>query len=303
MKKLSILSIILASALLLSFNGHGQVITGVFGGDAAASGYVNHGNTHNKWIKLGEMTLNGAYNAAGMTVDFYPGNSNHGDSRQRVNVQMRNHPSGGLYQSTWDVSLVHLSGQHFTVRDVKAVHTSGSGVTNNKISIWVQMGNSWMINIPIEVRTYGNCTVQTTNQPYYSTIQDAGTVYDRNTYFAIRGDLLEMDGTIKGEKVIADPDAWPDYVFEEEYDLKSLEEVENFIKANGHLPNIAPADTFLTNGVSLGDMDVKLLEKIEELTLYTIDQEKKIEEQTTKVNKQNALIEELLQRVAKLENQ
>ena len=135
---------------------------------------------------------------------------------------------------------------------------------------------------------------------------------------------LDVDGSIRGEKVIADPDAWPDYVFEDEYDLKSLEEVENYIKANGHLPNIAPAETYLTNGVSLADMDVKLLEKIEELTLYTIEQDKKIKEQhqelaaqknliqqhdieearQRKINqKQAALIEELLQRVSKLENQ
>lgn len=114
---------------------------------------------------------------------------------------------------------------------------------------------------------------------------------------------LDVDGSIRGEKIIADPDAWPDYVFEADYNLKSLDEVEAYIKANGHLPNIAPADTFLTNGVSIGDMDVKLLEKIEELTLYTIEQEKQIKQQTLQSRQQSALIEELLQRVSQLEKQ
>ena len=128
---------------------------------------------------------------------------------------------------------------------------------------------------------------------------------------------LDVNGSIRAEKIIADPDAWPDYVFEADYHLRSLEEVEAFIQENGHLPNIAPADTFLTNGVSLGDMNVRLLEKIEELTLYTIEQEKQlklqskteadqqeiINEQGRQLRQQSALIEELLQRVSPLENQ
>ncbi len=68
----------------------------------------------------------------------------------------------------------------------------------------------------------------------------------------------------------------PDYVFYKDYDLKTLTEVENYIDKQGHLPNIPSAKEMKTNGVYLKEMNLKLLEKIEELTLYVIGQEKRI---------------------------
>ncbi|GGD07570.1 hypothetical protein GCM10011368_06870 [Hyunsoonleella pacifica] len=70
---------------------------------------------------------------------------------------------------------------------------------------------------------------------------------------------------------------WPDYVFTNDYKLPTLLEVEAYIKENGHLPNIDSAKEVEKNGVLLGEMNAKLLEKIEELTLYIIEQQKQIE--------------------------
>ena len=89
---------------------------------------------------------------------------------------------------------------------------------------------------------------------------------------------LAVKGKIHAEEVKVDLSVpGPDYVFKEDYDLKSLEEVQNYIKANGHLPNIPSAEEMEENGIELGEMNMKLLEKIEELVLYTIKQEIKIE--------------------------
>ncbi len=83
---------------------------------------------------------------------------------------------------------------------------------------------------------------------------------------------------------------WPDYVFTPSYNLQSLSEVETFINENGHLPNIpSAAEVEENNGIELGEMNAKLLEKIEELTLHTINQQK--------------TIDALLERIEKLENQ
>ncbi|MBC7864881.1 MAG: hypothetical protein IAF38_18040 [Bacteroidia bacterium] len=71
---------------------------------------------------------------------------------------------------------------------------------------------------------------------------------------------------------------WADYVFDSNYKLKSLNEVETFVAANKHLPNIPSAEEMVKEGNDLGKMDAKLLEKIEELTLYLIQQNKKMEE-------------------------
>ena len=68
----------------------------------------------------------------------------------------------------------------------------------------------------------------------------------------------------------------PDYVFYKDYDLKTLTEVENYIAKKGHLPNMPSAKEMETNGLYLKEMNLKLLEKIEELTLYAIEQEKEI---------------------------
>ena len=71
---------------------------------------------------------------------------------------------------------------------------------------------------------------------------------------------------------------WSDKVFEKNYPLMSLKEVSNFIDKNQHLPNIASAKEVVDEGVSMNEMVSKLLEKIEELTLYTIQQQKEIDE-------------------------
>ncbi|SHJ68352.1 tail fiber protein [Aquimarina spongiae] len=71
----------------------------------------------------------------------------------------------------------------------------------------------------------------------------------------------------------------PDYVFLEDYNLKTLEEVSLHIQEKGHLPNIPSAKQMEKEGVNLKEMNLKLLEKIEELTLYTIEQDKKLKEQ------------------------
>jgi hypothetical protein len=70
---------------------------------------------------------------------------------------------------------------------------------------------------------------------------------------------------------------WPDYVFANDYKLKTLAEVKKFITENKHLPNIPPAAEIEKNGLQLGDMNKRLMEKVEELTLYIIDMQEQID--------------------------
>lgn len=69
---------------------------------------------------------------------------------------------------------------------------------------------------------------------------------------------------------------WADYVFDNNYKMMSLEEVEKFVKANKHLPNVPSAEEMSKNGLDVVTSDAKLLEKIEELTLYMIEMNKEI---------------------------
>ncbi len=88
---------------------------------------------------------------------------------------------------------------------------------------------------------------------------------------------LAVNGNIHTKEVKVDLVGWPDYVFEKQYDLPTLEEVEAHIEEKGHLQNIPSAKDVEENGIKLGEMNSKLLQKIEELMLYTIQQQKEIE--------------------------
>ena len=86
-----------------------------------------------------------------------------------------------------------------------------------------------------------------------------------------------VDGTIFTNKIEVKTNVWADHVFSDDYELISLTEVKNHIEKNKHLPGIPKKTEVLENGVDLGEMQVKLLQKIEELTLYAIQQQQLID--------------------------
>jgi hypothetical protein len=94
---------------------------------------------------------------------------------------------------------------------------------------------------------------------------------------------LSVNGTIHTKEVKVDLTNWPDYVFEPTYDLKPLKEIESYIKANKHLPEVPSAKEMETNGVQLGEMNMLLLKKVEELTLYVIELKKRDEAQQKEI--------------------
>jgi hypothetical protein len=87
---------------------------------------------------------------------------------------------------------------------------------------------------------------------------------------------LAVNGNIRSKEVVVES-GWADYVFEKNYKLLPLRDVEKFIALNKHLPNIPSAVEIATNGLHLGDTQKKMMEKIEELTLYLIEANKRIE--------------------------
>jgi hypothetical protein len=109
-----------------------------------------------------------------------------------------------------------------------------------------------------------------------------------------------FNGKIFAKEVEVKTNVWADYVFKKDYQLKSLEEVEKHISEKGHLPNIPSASEVIEKGINVAEMDVKLLEKIEELTLYLIDQNKHLNEQNEKLKSQSEEIKELKNQVQQL---
>ena len=96
-----------------------------------------------------------------------------------------------------------------------------------------------------------------------------GTGLDGNSLI-VKGGILSKEVNVKVEG----SESWPDYVFKPNYKRMTLGEVEKFISINGHLPNIPSATEMVATGNNLGKTDVKLLEKVEELTLYLLEMKK-----------------------------
>ncbi|MCZ2076642.1 MAG: hypothetical protein LC130_16805 [Bryobacterales bacterium] len=85
---------------------------------------------------------------------------------------------------------------------------------------------------------------------------------------------LAVDGTIGAKEVIVTNTIWADYVFQPGYRLQGLDEIERYIQENRHLPGIPTEETVKEKGVSIGEMQAKLLAKVEELTLHVIELDK-----------------------------
>jgi hypothetical protein len=114
--------------------------------------------------------------------------------------------------------------------------------------------------------------------------------------FAINGSTIATAVTVKAKT------NWPDYVFTNDYHLRPLSELAEYIHVNHHLPEMPSADEVKQNGQDLGAMNEKLTKKVEELTLYLIDKDKQLEEQKKIIADQQARLERI-EKVLKIESE
>ena len=130
-----------------------------------------------------------------------------------------------------------------------------------------------------------------------STSTNNGKIYigSSTSYPTTTGNYkLFVEGGILTEKVkvaLRNTANWADYVFADDYKLMPLKEVESFVKTNKHLPGVSSASEIVENGLDVAEMQSKHMEKIEELTLYIIEQDKKLDVQQQAIEKQNSEIE------------
>ena len=93
---------------------------------------------------------------------------------------------------------------------------------------------------------------------------------------------LDVNGTIRAKEILVESN-WADFVFKRNYKLPTLREVEEHIKEKGTLPNVPSEEEVKANGISVGKTNALLLQKIEELTLYVIQQQKAMEQQQKEI--------------------
>ncbi len=200
-------------------------------------------------------------NSTGSPNQFIPVIKGHHQSDNRYSIQFM-----GTTSETNDV------GSNAVV-NFDARRTNGP-ITNRPLFLWTSYTTKLMT-----MTANGNLGIGTTNP---------------------NGWKLAVNGKIRAKEVKVEAN-WADYVFEDNYDLPTLQEVEAHIKEKGHLQNIPSAQEVEENGIELGEMNKLLLEKIEELTLYIIAQEKKIKYQEKTNKKLQSKNQELDERLLKIE--
>jgi hypothetical protein len=124
----------------------------------------------------------------------------------------------------------------------------------------------------------GDLLLQSNASNSYNTIINANNSGNVGIGITFPAHKLEVAGTVRACKFIAEANTWCDYVFEENYELRSIDSLAVYIQQFRHLPEVPTTQEALENGVDVVEMETILLKKIEELTLYIIQLNKRINE-------------------------
>jgi len=195
--------------------------------------------------------------------------------------------------STWKTRMVSAAG-------LSSNHPMLE-VENNIVKVLTSHANLYTVKIFVEFYDTGNGN----SVPYLFGSSFQWQRYGANLYYmdgkvGIATDspkeLLSVNGNIQAKeiKVTTTATDWPDYVFADGYELPTLKETAKFIEKNKHLPGVPKASEIAENGLSLGEMNKILMQKVEELTLHLIEKDKKIESQDKRLEKLEGIIDQLI---------
>nr|WP_315421948.1 hypothetical protein [uncultured Pedobacter sp.] len=148
-------------------------------------------------------------------------------------------------------------------------------VNNNMITGFKREGNSLLVRAFDGVRF----AVGNTEVPVFNLNANGNVGIDTAT----PSEKLSVNGKIRAREIKVEAANWPDYVFDKDYKILGLNELDAYISENHHLPDVPSAKEVEANGIALGETNKLLLKKVEELTLYLIEQNKKITAQNLKI--------------------
>ena len=188
------------------------------------------------------------------------------------------------FSGNMGIGMVHNNGSRLSISQSNPINngtqinflTTSNNSSGNALQIVLNNDDRKAINVNNEVIDVfsvhgdGRTIIRTTNvsNPAFKIVNEN---IDEDVF------RIYNSGYIEAKKMKLSYTIWADHVFEDEYKLLSIGQLEKFIEENGHLPNVPDTKNVLKNGVDVGEMDAILLEKIEELSLYIIDLQKQIE--------------------------
>lgn len=193
------------------------------------------------------------YNGKGMTI-LTDGTLKMGNGGVHAMMHIGSYAMSPFSGSTAYIGFnVLRSGSNWTLQS--------NGLNNGGAVIWCDItGDLYFANI-----------ASSTHSAFAQTLTTANMISHVNL-------MLRNDGLLQAKEVKVTLTGWPDYVFGEDYKLMSLGETEQYIKENGHLPGVPSAQEVEEEGLSLGEMNARLMQKVEELTLHVIELQKQIDE-------------------------
>jgi hypothetical protein len=184
---------------------------------------------------------------------------------------------------------LHVSGTYDVIQRIEATDDGYASIelkSNGRLWQWSKKPSQ----NSDQLQLYYNNGI-TWSSPFLTFSTDGnlaiGTADPKGYKLAVAGKAIVEEVTVKLQ------DSWPDYVFNSDYKLLTLEEIKTYIDKNKHLPEVPSAKEMEANGVQLGEMNMLLLKKIEELTLHVIDQNKKLDAQSKLLAEQNKRIDKL----------
>jgi hypothetical protein len=206
---------------------------------------------------------------------------NNENPRVRLDVGGRTYTTG-----------ISIGGADPSLVGSKLLHLKSFGNNNSTlVSIENQNEEIFKIENNKETSIYGKLYVHSTKTKNDPNVSDVFGIWSTN------GKLLQVnsDGLLLVREIKLNQ-TWADYVFEKQYPLMSLSELEKFVIKNKHLPNVPTAKEIEENGIGLSETNRIFIEKIEELTLYLIEQNKDVTLLKAKINSLEKEVESLKQK-------
>ncbi|TDW99940.1 hypothetical protein [Dinghuibacter silviterrae] len=233
------------------------------------------------------------YGYLNSAINFYRGGATTGGfltfSTNNGTEQMRLDPSGNLgIGTTTPAARADVAGSFIA---------GGTNVNSNTTKLMVRntAGKVWAISSGENQVNETNFGIydwsDNTTSPYLS-ITTGGNVLIGKVAQVNSSYMLDVAGNVRANQVTVNTTG-ADFVFDSSYSLPSLGSIQDYIVRNHHLPGIAPAASMREQGVNVGENQTKLLQKIEELTLYAIDADKRSSRQDAVIDRQQKLLLEL----------